>query len=76
MPFGLTGAPATFQRLIDRILTPEMRPNVFTYFGDIIVVSETFEEHLRWLDKVLERIAKSGLTINPDKSDFCCNEVW
>ena len=52
-----------------------MRPNVFTYLDDIIVVSETFDEHLKWLDKVLERIAKSGLTINQDKSDFSCNGV-
>ena len=75
MPFGLTGAPATFQRLLDRILTPEMRPNVFTYLDNIIVVCTASEEYLRCLDKVHERIAKLGLTINPDKSDFCCNEV-
>ena len=38
MPFGLSGAAATFQRLIDKVITPEMRPNVFSYLDDIIIV--------------------------------------
>ena len=75
MPFGLTGAPATFQRLIDRIITPDMRPNVFCYIDDIIIVTETFEEHLDWLGKVLIKIEDAGFTINAEKSDFCCTEV-
>ena len=75
MPFRLTGAPATFQRLIDKVITPEMRPNVFSYLDDIIIVTETFDEHLIWLSRVLDRIIDSCLTINPDKSEFCCSEV-
>ena len=45
MPFGLSGAPVTFQRLMDRLIGPELKPHVFTYLGDIIVISKTFEEH-------------------------------
>lgn len=46
MPFGLTGAPGTFQRLIDKVISLDMRPHVFAYHVDVIVVSETFKEQI------------------------------
>lgn len=52
-----------------------MEPYVFKYLDDIIIVTDTFEEHLEWLDKVLGVLKKANLTINPDKSEFCCSEV-
>lgn len=75
MPYGLTGAPATFQRLLDRLIGPEMEPHVFAYLDDIIIVTATFEEHLTWLRKVLKKILEANLTINPTKSEFCCTQV-
>ena len=47
MPFGLTHAPATFCRLVDALFGPEFEPNVFAYLDDIIIVSSTYEEHLK-----------------------------
>ncbi|XP_039310315.1 uncharacterized protein K02A2.6-like [Solenopsis invicta] len=67
MPYGLTGAPATFQRLLDKLIGPEMEPHAFAYLDDIVVVTSTFEEHLEWLQRVLDKIAAAGLTINPGK---------
>ena len=55
IPFGLTNAPATFQRLVDSLIGPEMEPHVFAYTDDIIVVTETFEDHLKWLSIVLKK---------------------
>ena len=75
MPFGLTNAPATFQRLLDRIIGPEMEPHAFAYLDDIIIVTKTFEEHLEWLSKVLNKIKVAGLEINKDKCEFCCTQV-
>ena len=75
MPFGLSGAPATFQRLMDRLIGPELEPHVFTYLDDITVVSKTFEEHLKWLEKVLTILQKAGFTVNQEKSHFCCSKV-
>jgi len=75
MPYGLTGAPATFQRLLDKLIGPEMEPHAFAYLDDIVVVTPTFEEHLEWLRRVLNRIREAGLTINPDKSKFCRSSV-
>lgn len=75
MPFRLTGAPATFQRLIDRVIMPEMRLNVFSYLDDITVVTKTFDKHLSGLGMVLDRVVEAGLTINREESEFCYSEV-
>jgi len=61
MPYGLTGAPATFQRLLDRLIGPEMEPFAFAYLDDIVIVTPTFEEHMVWFKKVLDRITSAGL---------------
>ena len=52
MPFGLANAPAKFERLIDKVIGPELEPYAFAYLGDVIIVSETFEDHLKWLKEV------------------------
>uniref|UniRef100_A0ABD2WQ37 Reverse transcriptase n=1 Tax=Trichogramma kaykai TaxID=54128 RepID=A0ABD2WQ37_9HYME len=50
MPFGLCNAPRTFQRLIDSLFGPEDQPHIFGYLVDIIVATDSFDEHLRWLE--------------------------
>ena len=72
IPFGLANAPATFQRLIDALFGPECESYVFCYLDDIIVVTETFDEHMIWLDIVLRRIAEAGLVVQRKKCEFCC----
>ena len=52
-----------------------MKPHALSYLDDIIIVSDTFEEHIKWLEHVLTRINDAGLTINREKSEFCHNEV-
>lgn len=75
MPFGLCNAPATFRRFMDKLITPELKPKVFCYLDDIIIVSESFEEHLYYLNLVLGRLFQAGLTINLDKCEFGCSEI-
>lgn len=75
MPFGLTNAPATQQRLMDMLFTPEFDNKVFCYLDDIIIISESFEEHISYLVKVLEKLTFAKLTINFDKSQFFKNEL-
>ena len=75
MPFGLTNSPATFQRLIDALFGPEFEPYVFEYLDDIIIVSENFESHNYWLEKVLTRSKEAGLMVNLKKCDFGCKRV-
>lgn len=50
MPFGLSGAPNCFQRCIRKILEPILGAQVQVYSNDVIVATETFDEHLCVLD--------------------------
>jgi hypothetical protein len=75
MCYGLTGAPATQQRLMDRLFGPEFGNRVFVYLDDIIIVSRTFDEHISLLTRVLERLTSANLTINFGKSQFFRREL-
>lgn len=63
LPFGLHSAPATFQRLLDEILGPELEEKAFAYLDDIIIISKSFEEHLQNLQVVLRRLRDNGLQL-------------
>lgn len=75
MCFGLKGAPATQQRLMDRLFGPEFGSKVFVYLDDIVVASSTFEEHISLLRQVVHRLKSAGLTINLGKSHFFRREL-
>lgn len=74
-PFGLTNAPATWQRLVDQILGPELKPNVFVYLDDVMVVSNSFERHLEILDTIFKMFFEAGLTLSKEKCMFCKPEL-
>ena len=63
MPYGLSLAGTIFQRLVDKVIGPELEPFAFSYLDDIIIVTKTYDEHLKWLEHVLKRIKDAGLTI-------------
>lgn len=67
MPFGLTNGPSIFQRTMQAILAPYLWLFTLVYIDDIVVYSKSYEEHLEHLDKVLEAIERSGLTLSPKK---------
>jgi hypothetical protein len=50
VPFGLTNAPATFQRMVDMILVGLTWKSCLVYLDDIIVFSASLEEHVHHLD--------------------------
>lgn len=68
--FGLSNAPATQQRLVDKLFGPEFELKVFAYLDDIVIISSTFEEHVSLLLRVLEKLHKSHLTVNLGKCQF------
>ena len=61
MPFGLSNAPATFQRLMENCFGDMNMQSCLIYLDDIVVFSQTFEEHVQWLSMVLERLIEAGL---------------
>ena len=56
MPFGLVNAPATFQTMMNEILREFLDQGVVVYIDDILIDSETVEEHILLIRKVLQRL--------------------
>ena len=56
MPFGVTNAPATFQRLINSLFKEELDDFILVYPDDILIFSQTLQEHIRHIRIVLERL--------------------
>lgn len=73
--FGLTNAPATQQRLVDLLFGPEFELKVFAFLDDIIIISETFEEHVSLLQRVFDKLRWANLTVNLDKCHFFRNKL-
>ena len=75
MPFGLCNAPATFQRLMNAVLSEFSWDRVMAYLDDIIIMDETFEGHLIIFDKLLSCLARNGLKVKPSKCQLFRNNV-
>ena len=67
LPFGVSSAPAIFQRVIESLL--QGIPNVCVYIDDILVAGKTYQEHINSLEKVLARLSEAGLRLKKEK---CC----
>src|SRR6266536_1648512 len=61
MPFGLTNASATFQRLINYVLYDYLNDFVVVYLDDILVCSDTFDEHINHLRKVFTKLREENI---------------
>lgn len=75
MPFGLRNAPATFQRMMDRFRISLNHIKLMAYLDDLIVMSATFEDHLKDLQEVFTKLKKYNLIANREKCKFCCQKV-
>ena len=74
MPFGLHGAAATFQRLMDEVLRGA-EDYAAAYIDDVIIHSLSWDEHLRHLSDVFQRIRQAGLVVNASKCQLARSEV-
>lgn len=75
MPFGLRNAPATFQRLMNSVLSGIQNIRCFVYLDDIVIFADTLENHNRRLKEVFKRLSDFNLKIQPDKCEFLRREV-
>ena len=74
MPVGLTNAPATFQRTMDMTFSG-MIDYTDIYVNDIVVYSESLEDHLVHLRKVLQRLREHQLFVKLKKCSFAKSEI-
>ncbi|KAL5469217.1 hypothetical protein EMCRGX_G030441 [Ephydatia muelleri] len=75
MPFGLSNAPGTFQRLMSLVLSGLCWSTCLVYLDDIIIFSQTVDEHLQRLRDVLQRLKDAGLKIKPSKCQLLRKSV-
>ena len=70
MPFGLSNATATFQRLMAHALLGVTKKNgilVMCYVDDVVIATPTLEDHIERLDEVFACMKTSGLKCKPSK---------
>ena len=70
MPMGLYKAPSTFMRVMHYVLRKYIGICVVVYFDDILVFSETLEDHFKHLRDVLQTLRDEGLYANMEKCTF------
>ena len=73
MPFGLQGAPATFQRMVDKLLNG-LNEFASAYIDDVIVFSKTWNDHLQHLEAILGKLQEAGLTVKQKKCQLGMSE--
>ena len=74
-PYGLSGAPSSFARLLSLVLGDLVPDDAVSYFDDILTFSDDFDSHLTRLDKVFSRLSAANLTLNLSKCRFFQSKI-
>ncbi|MBW0505285.1 hypothetical protein O181_045000 [Austropuccinia psidii MF-1] len=76
MPFVIKNAPAHFQRMMDTIFQEEILEGwIVVYIDDIIIYSETWEDHVQYIDRVLSKCTPINMKISLKKCNFGQQEL-
>src|ERR1700722_3321998 len=75
MPFGSTNAPATFQRMMDLVLSGMNWIYCLVYLDDVMIFSINWETHLIHLEELFKRLRANKLVIKAEKCRFACKEL-
>eukprot|EP00873_Tetraselmis_striata_P033022 jgi/Tetstr1/453286/TSEL_040278.t1 len=70
LPFGLTNAPAGFQTMMNRVLSPYLGKFCVVYLDDVLIYSKTAQEHLEHIRLVLRELQRHHLHIKLSKCSF------
>ena len=74
-PFGLCNAQATFQRTKDEVVQTVQDTGVEAYVDNLLVFTETFEEHLETLENLFHQVSIANLSLRKDKCEFAKPEI-
>ncbi|MBW0530879.1 hypothetical protein O181_070594 [Austropuccinia psidii MF-1] len=76
IPFGIKNAPAHFQRMIDKIFQEEILEGwMVVYIDDIIIYSETWADHVHYIERVISKCTPITPQISVKKCNFCQNKL-
>lgn len=75
MPMGLCNSGATLCELIDSLFGSAFEPETFPYIDDFIVATEEFDDHIRMLHRVADKLIEGELKISRPKSKFCQRSI-
>ena len=75
MPFGLKNSLETFMRMMEDILQPFTNSFLVVYLDDILIFSQTWEEHLHHIRQVLQTLRQHKLCANLEKCTFGMTQV-
>ena len=75
MPFGLSNAPACYQRMMDKILKHGLRRFCCVYLDDVLIYSNTFDEHMEHVRRCMRWINEAGLLLKAKKCEFFVKEA-
>ncbi len=75
LPFGLVNAPAVFQALINDVLRDMLNIFVFVYLDDILIFSNSLQEHTLHVRRVLQRLLENRLFVKAEKCVFHASSV-
>jgi hypothetical protein len=75
MPFSLTNAPATCQEIINNALNDCLDDYAIAYLDDILIYSNSKEEHIRHMKEVLRQLKVFNLELKSKKCEFHKEEV-
>jgi RNase H-like domain found in reverse transcriptase/Reverse transcriptase (RNA-dependent DNA polymerase)/Integrase zinc binding domain/Chromo (CHRromatin Organisation MOdifier) domain/Integrase core domain len=75
MPFGLTNAPASFQAYANDCLREYLDKFCVAYLDDILIYSDSLEEHIQHVRMILQRLRECGLYVKLEKCDFHVQEI-
>ena len=76
MPYGLTGAPATFQAIMNHILAPLLRKCVVVFIDDILIDSKTYAEHILHVKQVFQLLQQHQFKVKLSKCSFAQQQLY
>ncbi|KAH7724395.1 gagpol and env protein precursor [Aphelenchoides avenae] len=75
LPFGLSTAPGQFERAMEKLFAEDLGKTVYIYLDDILIATDSLEEHFEVLERVFQKLREYNLRLKPSKCAFLTTET-